>query len=264
MKNIAIFEKKDDNNTEGRFDEFKNLLGDGYKCVRWNEGDPFIGYDLFVVFGGDGTVLKIAPYATISETPILAINAGTVGYLSGYELKDMKKCVEQIKDNDFALSERSVLEITTKNKKYLALNDAVVERVRSINGKAVVSKLSFMLDGKKVYDLSSDGIIVSTPTGSTAYSLSAGGVVLAPRLKSFIATPICSHGLGARPVVYDDSSVCEIIVSESSCDCVLSVDGRCETMLEKGDSVIMKKYEKLLKIVDNDYNFYEKIYRKLG
>ena len=264
MKKIAIFEKIGDNNADEHFENFKKLLGDGFTCVKWSEGEPFDGYDLFVVFGGDGTVLKIAPYATVSETPILAINAGTVGYLSGYELKDIDKCAMQIKENDLVISERSVLEIAAKGKKYLALNDAVVERNRSVNGKAVVSKLSFMLDGKKVYDLSSDGIIISTPTGSTAYSLSAGGVVLAPRLKSFIATPICSHGLGARPVVYDDSSVCEIIVSKSSCDCVLSVDGRCETMLEKGDSVIIKKYGKFLKIVDNDYNFYDKIYRKLG
>ena len=114
MKKIAIFEKIGDNNADEHFENFKKLLGDGFECVKWSEGEPFDGYDLFVVFGGDGTVLKIAPYATVSETPILAINAGTVGYLSGYELKDIDKCVMQIKENDLVISERSVLEIAAR------------------------------------------------------------------------------------------------------------------------------------------------------
>lgn len=262
MKNIAIFEKQTDSDY---FDRFKNLLGDGFNCFRISEhGSLSEKPDLIAVFGGDGTILRIAPYAVENQIPIVAVNTGTVGFLSGYESKDLELCADDVKKGRLNVSERTVLKIACKGKEYLALNDAVIERDKARDGKAVVCKLSFSLDGKKIYDLSSDGVIISTPTGSTAYSLSAGGVILAPNIKSFIATPICSHSLGIRPVVFDDQSVCEIEASPKSNDCILSVDGRYAERLESGEKAIVSKNVKRLKIIDNENDFYDRVHRKLG
>ena len=261
MKNIAFFEKKNIEGTPCGFETLKKLLGDDYCCFRVGEADVIP--DLIVVIGGDGTILRTASYAVNTGAPILAINAGTVGFLSSYESGDVEKCVEDIKSDALIISERSVLCVKAGENEYIALNDAVVERDRSIDGKTIVTKLDVSIDGQLVYNLSADGVIVATPTGSTAYSLSAGGVILTPDLKSFIVTPICSHSLGTRPVVYDDQKKLTIGVCKNSCDCVLSVDGKPVEKLKFSAEVTVSKYEKYLKIIDNNRNFYQKIHNKL-
>ena len=180
MKNIAFFEKKNIEGTPSGFETLRKLLDDNYFCFRVGEAD--IIPDLIVVVGGDGTILRTASYAVRTGAPILAINAGTVGFLSSYESGDVEKCVEDIKNDDLTISERSVLSVKAGKNEYIALNDAVVERDRSIDGKTIVTKLDVSIDGQLVYNLSADGVIVATPTGSTAYSLSAGGVILASDL----------------------------------------------------------------------------------
>ena len=141
---------------------------------------------------------------------------------------------------------------------------SVIERAKITNDYTVVSKLDFAIDGNSVYKLSSDGIIISTPTGSTAYSLSAGGVVLTPDLHSFIATPICSHSLYTRPIVFRDDKQISVTVMKNSCSSVLSVDGRGVKRLKIGDVVTVKKHSKALKIVDCGEDFFNRLIRKLG
>lgn len=261
MTKIAVFEKLNNGENQNIFDRFRKLLGKGYDCYYYRKDceKP----DLIVVFGGDGTILAAAPYAVSLNVPILAINTGTVGFLSGYELGDIEKCVADIKNKTFCVSGRSVLSVKINDKEYIALNDAVIERDRSIEGMTIVSKLSVYINEQVVYKLSADGVIVSTPTGSTAYSLSAGGVVLTPDLSSFIVTPICSHSLGTRPIVFNDSASLKVIVGENSCDCVLSVDGKPVEKMPKGKSVTISKNVKTLKIADNNSNFYLRLYNKL-
>ncbi len=261
MKNIAIFEKHNDSESKSFKDAFEKLLGNDFNCFSLENSNE--KPDLIVVFGGDGTILKVAPKALELNVPILSVNTGTVGFLSGYESNDLEKCVDDIKNNKFLVSERSVLKVETNGKVYTALNDAVIERDRSIEGMTIVSKLDVSIDSQLVYNLSSDGVIVSTPTGSTAYSLSAGGAVLTPVLKSFIVTPICPHSLGTRPVVYDDQSRLTVKICHNSCDCVLSVDGKPVEKLGFSSEVTVSKYEKHLKIIDNNSNFYKKIHNKL-
>ncbi len=261
MKNIAIFEKLNGNESKSFKSEFEKLIGNDFNCFSLeNYGEK---PDYIVVFGGDGTILKVAPKALELDVPIISVNAGTVGFLSGYEASDLKKCADDIKRNNLFVSERSVLKIETGGRVYTALNDAVIERDRSIEGMTIVSKLDVSIDSQLVYNLSSDGVIISTPTGSTAYSLSAGGAVLTPDLKSFIVTPICSHSLGTRPVVYDDQKKLIVDVCKNSCDCVLSVDGKPVEKLKFSAEVTVSKYEKYLKIIDNNRNFYQKIHNKL-
>lgn len=221
--------------------------------------------DLIAVLGGDGTILANAQYATENNIPILAINVGTVGFLSSFEENDVARAVQMIASGNFKVTEKTALHITTSDGEgFFALNDAVIERAKITNDYTVVSKLDFAIDGNSVYKLSSDGIIISTPTGSTAYSLSAGGVVLTPDLHSFIATPICSHSLYTRPIVFRDDKKVSVSVMKNSCSSVLSVDGRGVKRLKVGDVVTVEKHQKALKIIDCGEDFFNRLIRKLG
>ena len=227
------------------------------------EGDGNIP-DIYVVFGGDGTILSAGYTALNNGVPMATVNMGTVGFLSGYEIKDAHLLAKEIADNKLTFSYRSALEIEYNGKKYTALNDAVIERNKAYKGQSVVSKLSLKIGGETVYDLSSDGVIIATPTGSTAYSLSAGGVILTPDLNSFIVTPICSHSLSTRPIVYNDSEEVEITVSNLGSDCILSCDGKPVEEIKGGDKVKIRKSEKKLALAEGNYDFFSKIKRKLG
>ena len=220
--------------------------------------------DFIAVFGGDGTVLSAALRACEIDAPILAINTGTIGFLSGVEKEELSLAVNAIKRGEYALTERTMLSVRVGEDNYTALNDAVIERDKYVFGSSVISKLKLSIDGADVYSLRSDGVIIATPTGSTAYSLSAGGVVLTPQLDAFIATPICSHSLTAKPIVYPDDKTAVVTVLENSSPCLLCIDGRCVKSLSSGDAVIVGKDKKTLKIVDIKKNFFDKIRNRLG
>ncbi len=262
---ICYNPKKTDKDYDNFVAKFKELLqGAEIEYFDLNKADG-TKPDLISVLGGDGTILANAQYATENGIPILAINVGTVGFLSSFEEKDLEKAVQIIKSGDFTLTEKTALSIiTSDSEEFFALNDAVIEREKITADYTVVSKLDFAIDGNSVYKLSSDGIIISTPTGSTAYSLSAGGVVLTPDLKSFIATPICSHSLYTRPIVFRDDKQASVTVMKNSCSSVLSVDGRGVKRLKAGDIITVKKHSKTLKIVDCGEDFFNRLIKKLG
>lgn len=243
--------------------DFKSLLKEN-KIEYFLTGESTEKPDIIAVFGGDGTILSNAGYATENGVPILAINVGTVGFLSSFEEKDLSLAVKMIVDGNLKIKEKTALLIKADDDRFFALNDAVIERDKRYDGASVVAKLDFSVDGNLIYNLSADGIIVSTPTGSTAYSLSAGGVILTPDLNSFIATPICSHSLYTRPIVYKDDSAVEITLATNSSSSTLSVDGRCVKRLDVGDKVIISKHPQKLKIVDCGEEFFSRLIKKLG
>ena len=262
---ICYNPKKVDSNYIETVSKFKSLLEDAkieYFDLNKNEEEHA---DLIAVLGGDGTILANAEYATENEIAILAINVGTVGFLSSFEEKDLSSAVDIIRSGNFSLKEKTALKVSTSDgEEFFALNDAVIEREKITNDYSVVSKLNFAIDGNLIYNLSSDGIIISTPTGSTAYSLSAGGVVLTPDLHSFIATPICSHSLYTRPIVFRDDKQVSVTVRKNSCSSVLSVDGKGVKRLKAGDVITVTKHDKTLKIVDCGEDFFNRLIRKLG
>lgn len=244
-------------------DKLKKLL-DGKKIEYFEFGDSFETPDILIVLGGDGTVLYHALYAIQQQIPILAINVGTVGYLASFEDNEIESAINALVSGNYSVTEKStLLATTTDGETFIALNDVVVERGRFTDDLSVVAKLGLSIDDNAVYDMSGDGLIVSTPTGSTAYSLSSGGVILTPDLKSFIVTPICSHSLNSRPIVYRDDKDVEIKVLLPSCRCVLSIDGKCVKTLDKGDTVRITKNRFSLKIIDNGENFYKKLIKKI-
>lgn len=220
--------------------------------------------DIIAVFGGDGTILSAARYATDKNAAILAINTGTVGFLSSVEIDEIENAVIALKNGDYTISSRTTLRINSAGDEYTALNDAVLERDKQSNGVSVISKLKLSIDNADVYSLRADGIILATPTGSTAYSLSAGGVVLTPDINAFIATPICSHSLTVRPIVYPDDKIATVEVLGSSSPCILCIDGKGVKTLYCGDKISISKNVKHFKIIDIKRDFFGKIKNKLG
>ncbi len=244
--------------------EFSDLLFDnGIESKVVNLKEDCKDVDLIAIFGGDGTILRVVEYAIEYDLPLLAINSGTVGFLTTLESKDLQKAINLIK-NGGPIEKRSVMKVYVDGNKYYALNEALVERVHSGGYTGGVAKLELTLGGQKAGDYSCDGLIISTPTGSTAYSLSAGGSVIAPNLNVFSATPVCSHSAQSKPIIYSDDTVAKIKLLPSSVKCALYVDGKFIKNLKVTDTVEVNKSKKQIKFFSSDSNFYEKLLLKLN
>lgn len=175
-------------------------------------------YDFIFVIGGDGTILKASRFYAKTSTPIFGINLGRLGFLSQCSADNIKNAVTRILDGEYSIENRIMLQY----KNYTALNDFVIKS--SMSGRT--SKFSLKINNKIVCDYLADGIIISTPTGSTAYGLSAGGPVIVPSLDAFVIVPICPHTLTARPLVVPDSETITISAAESESSYFFSADGQ--------------------------------------
>ena len=259
---IFINTTKSEANTAAN--EFGRILNDNSiesKVVNLKEDCK--GIDVIAVFGGDGTILRVIDYAIEYDIPVLSVNIGTVGFLTSVESNELEKAVELIKDFS-NIEKRSVIKITDGSKKYYALNEALVQRDMKGNSISGVAKLSLEINGEFVDNFFADGIILSTPTGSTAYSLSAGGAILSPELNAFIATPVCAHSLHNKPIVYPDSYTATVKVLKDSNKCCLIVDGKYVKPLACGDSIEVSKSKKMVKFFSANKNFFEKLLLKLN
>lgn len=174
------------------------------------------GFDFICVIGGDGTILKTARYYANFDTPILGINLGRLGFLSQSGTSEIKKIIETIKNRTYNVQERIML----KSDNYTALNDFVVKGCSCTR----TSKFSLRINDKFVCDYIADGIIISTPTGSTAYGLSAGGPILSPDIDCLVIVPICPHTLTARPLVIPSSE--KITISSNDELLTVAIDGQ--------------------------------------
>lgn len=209
--------------------------------------------DFVFVIGGDGTILKSARIFASSEVPILGINLGRLGFLSQANAENIRYVFDKILKGEFITEERVML----KCGKYTALNDFVIKGADC--GRT--SKFSLQINGKFVCDYLADGIIISTPTGSTAYGLSAGGPVLAPSLNAFVIVPICPHTLTARPIVVPDSEKIEIF-SDLNSKYSVSVDGQEFFETDEKIQIEKSKYKARLALLD-DFGFYTILRDKL-
>lgn len=212
------------------------------------------GYDFVFVIGGDGTILKTARFFSKFSTPVFGINLGRLGFLSQSSEYNLEKSVKKIIEGNFVVEDRVMLEYENS----IALNDFVVKG--STTGRT--SRFTLKIDDKPVCDYLADGIIISTPTGSTAYGLSAGGPVLFPSLNAFVIVPICPHTLAARPLVIPDNEVITITSCESDKKYVISADG--QEYFETSSEITIKKSDcsAKLALLDNT-DFYAILRDKL-
>src|SRR5574344_697008 len=177
------------------------------------------GFDFVFVIGGDGTLLKAARFYSKSQTPVFGINLGRLGFLSQAKECEINRAVEDILQENYKVEDRIMLEADDEK---LALNDFVIKGASAFR----TSKFSLSINDKFVCEYLADGLIVSTPTGSTAYGLSAGGPVLAPSLNAIAIVPLCSHTLTARPLVIPSSEKISITTGDASPSFIVISDGQ--------------------------------------
>lgn len=223
------------------------------------------GLDVLFVLGGDGTILTVAAACAERNVKIIGINYGHMGFLAEFEPEKLDEAVKLVASEQYEIQNRSLLSINFGGKSLLALNDCVIQRETGGHNFLNTVSLHAEIDGDTVDNVSSDGIIVSTPTGSTAYSLSAGGSILSPDIGAFILTPICAHTLHSKPIVYNDCSTLVITPSGAAAPLSVIVDGRIEGSLSEGESVsITKAAVGLDFITKNKKNFFTKLLIKLS
>ena len=220
--------------------------------------------DMVVVLGGDGTILEAARRASCRGTPILGINMGRVGYMAELEPDELKYLSDVLAGN-YTIEERSMLSVERVSGQKHTIAYALNEAVISGGSVARIVELELYEEETFVTKYRADGLIVATPTGSTAYSMSAGGPIVDPRMACFCITPICPHALGARPLIFDDRAKLSIKnVCQREKMLYLTLDGRTNLELALGDVVNITKAERTAKLVSlKKNNFYNKVHKKL-
>lgn len=217
--------------------------------------------DMLVVFGGDGTLLMAARLAMESDVPILGINMGGFGFMTVVNLDEMLDTMEVILGGKYRTSQRMMLSLSVEGTEHPALNDVVINRgdlSRMVN-------LETFVDGKYLSTFKADGLIISTPTGSTAYSLSSGGPIVMPELNSIIINPICPHTLTNRPIVLPPESLIEVVVWTKEGKASVTLDGQDLFILKSGDRVSVRKSKDHINLVESPHRDYLEILRtKLG
>ena len=220
-----------------------------FPCPALDPVDLAGAVDVVAVFGGDGTFLHAARIVAASGIPILGINLGTLGFLAEVNPPDLRSALRNLLAGEYNLEERMCLDVEALRAgqslaKYTALNDAVINK----GAIARIIELEVTVNGQVVTVTRADGLIVSTPTGSTAYSLSAGGPILYPTLGALIITPICPHTLTNRPVVVPDQAQVEVSLLRGA-DVMLTVDGQVGIALEPLDRLAMRKAAHSIRLV---------------
>ena len=225
--------------------------------------EVYANAEIAVVLGGDGTILEAARRAAPRATPILGINLGRVGYMAELELNELDM-LPRLMSGDYTIDVRSMLQVEQysvagklKSHTY-ALNDAVIS-----NGSiARIVDLELSENGLPVTRYRADGLIIATPTGSTAYSLSAGGALVDPRLGCFCVTPICPHSLGARPLLFPDNAVLQV---KNTCqrerNLFLTVDGRTNYELFRNETVRISRSDLVTNLIRMKNNGFYHILR---
>ena len=206
--------------------------------------------ELVICFGGDGTILHMAKAATRAGLPLLGINIGTMGFMAELEPSDLEQ-LKRLANDDFELDGRMMLDVTvTRDREIIfhdiCLNDAVITK----GAVARTVYLNVECDGVQAMECGGDGVIIATPTGSTAYSLSAGGPIVEPDAQNILITPICAHDMVSRCIVASDKRVIKVnVVKNSRRNAFLSVDGGKAVRMNIGDVAIIKASPMRTKLV---------------
>ncbi|MBI2447925.1 MAG: NAD(+)/NADH kinase [Candidatus Omnitrophica bacterium] len=224
--------------------------------------------DLIIVLGGDGTLLNVARFVRKRAVPILGVNLGGLGFLTEVTIAELYGSLKEILKGNYKISERAMLKTTVTKRgrvmgEYFALNDIVVAK----GALSRIVTLRLLIDGEFITSYMCDGLIVSTSTGSTAHSLSAGGPIVYPALESVVITPICPHTLSNRPLIIDNKSRIGISIAKGneSQEVALTVDGQVGLKLDSDDAVdVVKSPYKVRLIGSTGRSYFQILREKLG
>lgn len=221
--------------------------------------------ELILVLGGDGTMIATARMLGDCEVPVIGVNYGSLGYLAEFRIEELFTALESIVSGDYKLETRVMLgvelhrgdEVVTKNR---VLNDVVMNK----SALARIIQIETRLNGQFVNSFRADGLIVSTPTGSTAYNLSAGGPIIFPTMNAVVITPICPFTLSNRPIVVPDDSVIEVRLMTEKEDVALTLDGQVGFPIQAGDRVVIRKSKTAFNLVQpKNRNYFDLLRDKL-
>jgi NAD+ kinase len=240
----------------------REAVGDGQELTA----DACHGLDLLLTLGGDGTLLRGARMVAREGIPVLGVNLGHLGFLTSAPRDEMEAGLSRWLAGEFSIDERLVLLVHTetadgeRGRDHLALNDAVLHK----GGAARVIRLSMTATRDVVGSYSADGIILATPTGSTAYSLSAGGPIVSPTVDCIIATPICPHTLGVRPLILPADETVTVEVLSPTQELLLTIDGQESETLVPGQRVVVRRAPQPVRLVRfPGQTFFSTLRRKL-
>ena len=220
--------------------------------------------DVVICFGGDGTILHMAKMATKYNVPVLGVNIGTMGFMAELECTELDQ-LARLATGEYTIDNRMMLDVSVQRERdiifhELCLNDAVITK----GAVARIVHLKVECDGVQAMECGGDGIVVATPTGSTAYSLSAGGPIVEPEAGNILITPICAHDMGSRCIVASDRRVITVTLTRNARrNAFLSVDGGKALRLNMGDVTTVRKSDKVTKLVRlKNRSFYDVINAK--
>lgn len=221
--------------------------------------------DLLLTLGGDGTMLRGARFLAGRQVPILGINLGRLGFLTCCGVEELHGAIARFVANEHRTEPRMALETFTQQgagqPPWRALNDVVLHK----GGFARVVRLTVSVNDETIASYAADGIVISTPTGSTAYNLSAGGPVVVPTVESMIVTPISAHTLGVRPVVVPSSATIQVRALDGPEELLVTIDGQVGATVPPGDTLIVRRADAPVLIVRfSDVTFFSRMRRKLG
>lgn len=261
-------------------DETKRIIPD---LIRWIEARdlsftlsedlvPLVGYEekscpfsdllsrveMLIALGGDGTILAAARAIEDNTIPILGVKVGGLGFLADIIPDELPDALERVQRGAYELSERMTLKTTVQGKTCIALNDIVIDKGASPR----ILNLSLSIGGQFVNTSTADGLILSTPTGSTAYSLSVGGAIVHPRMEAIILSPICPHVLANRPMIISGDEMVEVIIETAHGEVKLTIDGQISFTLRQGDRVVVKKGDHSVRLVRTSNRTYYDVLRE--
>lgn len=283
---IAIFGKSFDNNSTPYVqDLFEILKGHGAELVVYGNFLPYLQEriklpnnivifndsvgliqskpDFLFSLGGDGTILSAVTFIRNSGIPVLGINTGRLGFLSNVSKEDLKEAIAALWTGNFNIDKRNLLKIKTESGLFGDLNFALNEMTVHKKDSSSMITIHAYANNEYLNSYWADGLIVSTPTGSTAYSLSCGGPIIAPNSKNIIITPIAPHNLNVRPIVLSDDTPLKLVLEGRSNEFLISADSRSETIDSKSE-IIVKKCDFQINMVElENRTFFRTIRHKL-
>ncbi|MBQ4124007.1 NAD(+)/NADH kinase [bacterium] len=244
ISNVGIFYNQENQKAKYTGDIVRDILKkNNVQCSLLTTQEYSTEFSFVIVLGGDGTILKTSRFYSSYKVPVLGINLGRLGFLSQAKSSQAEEAINHILSGAFKIEERMML--TGMDGKLNALNDIVIKG----DGFSRTSRLYVHINDNVVCDYLADGIIISTPTGSTAYTLSAGGPILSPVLEAIVIVPICPHTMNARPIVVPSEEVIKVTSSQNKPLLTISADGQETFAIKKNDEIEIKKSKDKARLV---------------
>lgn len=215
--------------------------------------------DIIITIGGDGTILRTQSFISPKKIPLFGINMGTVGFLTEIDPQDAFKAIIEVLAGNYFIERRTQLQIRHNNKLHSALNEVVLMTLKP----AKMLDMEISVDDEIVEELRADGLIIATPSGSTAYAMSGGGPIVDPRVEAFLIVPICPFKLGSRPTVVPDDSCIKVKLLKEGKKAIAVIDGQSDEEISYMDEIIFAKSDNYACFVRLTNDFYKKVREKL-